>query len=175
MIGMTTEEKYLYDIGAFQCEQRSPHHIYTVGDHTASVVRYCVDHGASDELIQAAWLHDVGKIKTKTFDGVHDHFKNHPEVSAEIAKKLGASEYVVKLVLHHDAALGRSSVTIRELASNGREWCTDLAILLMADLSGQHPTYQMGEKLQQRGIFLQKLFAELDHLTSIHEDHKEIT
>lgn len=165
---MTEEEKYMREAGAWECEQRSPHHKYTVGQHTEAVVQYCISHDASDELIKAAWLHDAGKMKTKRFDGKHDHFKNHPEVSAQIAEELGESEYVVKLVRFHDAALGRSNVTIQELASNGRKWCDDLAILLMADLAGQHPTYQMGEKLQQRGIFLQQLYRALEEL----EDRK---
>lgn len=159
---MTREEKYIHDAGAWNCEQRSPHHVYSVGKHTEVVVRYCIDHGASTELIKAAWLHDAGKMKTKSFDGKYDHFKNHPEVSAQIAEELGESEYVIRLVRFHDAALGRSDVTTQELASYGRKWCDDLAILLMGDLAGQHPTYQMGEKLQQRGIFLSALYRALE-------------
>lgn len=113
-------------------------------------------------MIKAAWLHDAGKMKTKRFDGKYDHFKNHPDESAKIAEELGECEYVIRLVRFHDAALGHTNVTVQELASYGRKWCDDLAVLLMADLAGQHPTYQMGEKLQQRGIFLQKLFEELE-------------
>ena len=159
---MIKEEKYMREAGAWNCEQRSPHHIYSVGGHTEAVVRYCIEHGACTELIRAAWLHDAGKMKIKRFDGKYDHFKNHPEVSAQIAEGLGESEYVVRLVRFHDAALGRSNVTIQELASFGRKWCDDLSILLMADLAAQHPIYQMGEKLQQRGVFLQNLYRALD-------------
>lgn len=164
---MTKEEKYMHDAGAWECEQRSPHHIYSIGEHTKAVVKYCIDHGADVELIKAAWLHDAGKMKTKRFDGKYDHFKNHPEVSAQIAEELGESEYVIRLVRFHDAALGRSDVTIQELASYGRKWCDDLAILLMGDLAGQHPTYQIGEKLQQRGVFLKKLYSALDEVESV--------
>ena len=164
---MIKEEKYMREAGAWNCEQRSPHHVYSVGKHTEAVVRYCIDHGASTELIKAAWLHDAGKMKTKKFDGKYDHFKNHPEVSAKIAEELGESEYVIRLVRFHDAALGRSDVTIQELASYGRKWCDDLAVLLMGDLAGQHPTYQIGEKLQQRGIFLQSLYRTLEELENI--------
>ena len=163
---MTKEEKYMHEAGAWSCEQRSPHHIYSVGGHTEAVVQYCVGHGAKTDLIKAAWLHDAGKMKTKSCDGKYDHFKNHPEVSASIAEQLGESEYVVRLVRFHDAALGRSDVTIQELAAYGRDWCDDLAVLLMADLAGQHPTYQIGEKLQQRGIFLQSLYEALEKLES---------
>lgn len=106
-------------------------------------------------------------MKTKSFDGKCDHFKNHPEVSAQIAEKLGESVYVIRLVRFHDAALGRSDVTIQELASYGSKWCDDLAVLLMGDLAGQHPTYQTGEKLQQRGIFLQSLYRTLEELENI--------
>lgn len=166
---MTREEKYLKSIGAWKCEQNSPHHLYSVGQHTEMVVRYCVDHSASDELIRAAWLHDAGKIKTKSFDGICDHFKGHPDESAKIAIELGESDYVVKLVRYHDAALGRSNITTAELAKNGLKWCEELAILLMADLSGQHPTYQMGEKLQQRGIFLKELFEELKRQENLNQ------
>lgn len=37
----------------------------------------------------------------------------------------------------------------------------------MGDLAGQHSTYQIGEKLQQRGIFLQELYRTLEELESI--------
>ena len=57
-----------------------------------------------------------------------------------------------------------------KLASYGRKWCADLAVLLMADLSGQHPTYQIGEKLQQRGVFLQKLFEELERQSGLNQE-----
>ena len=161
---MTKEEKYMHDAGAWECEQRSPYHIYSVGDHTLAVVKYCISHGASDELIKAAWLHDAGKMEAKSFDGKYDHFHGHAEISGRIAEELGESEYVVKLVRYHDTGLGRIKITAMELAQNGRKWCDDLAILSMADLSGQHPTYRIGERLQQRGVLLQKLYAALDEL-----------
>lgn len=159
---MTKEEKYMREAGAFECEQRTPHHYTTVGGHTEAVVKYCIDHGASEDLIKAAWLHDAGKMEAKRSNGQRDSFKGHPEVSARIAESLGESEYVVKLIRNHDAPLNYNDAWVRELAENGQKWCDDLVVLLMADLSGQHPTYQMGEKLVQRGRFIQSLYRALE-------------
>lgn len=159
---MTKEEKYLRDAGAWDFEQRTPHHIYTVGEHTQSVVQYCMEHGASDEVLKAAWLHDVGKLTTRHFDGEQDHFYNHAIVSAEIANHLGESEYVVQLIRYHDVFFSYSQKTIKKLAANGQKWCEDLSLLMLADLAGQHPTFKREEKLQKRALFLQSLQQALD-------------
>lgn len=154
------EREYLESIEAWECEQNTPHHLYTVGEHTEKVVAYCVDHGAGEELIRAAWLHDAGKVHVKYNDGIYDHFTGHPAISAEIAKELGESDYVIDLIKYHDSHRD-TGVDFVELARHGKQWCDDLAILLMADLAGQNPTYHIGEKLQRRGAFLSKLYAAL--------------
>lgn len=154
------EKEYLKSIGAWECEQKTPHHLYTVGKHTEKVVNYCMEHGAGDELIRAAWLHDAGKVSVKYNDGIYDHFTGHPSISAEIAKNLGESDYVIDLIRYHDLHRDET-IDYVELARHGRKWCDDLAILLMADLASQSPTYKMGEKLKGRGVFLSRLYAEL--------------
>lgn len=36
---MIKEEKYMREAGVWNCEQRSQHHVYSVGKHTEAVVR----------------------------------------------------------------------------------------------------------------------------------------
>lgn len=154
------ERKYLESIGAWECEQNTPHHLYTVGEHTEKVVAYCIDHGAGEELIRAAWLHDAGKMRAKYNDGKYDRFSGHPAISAEIAEELGESKYVVDLIKYHDSHRDKN-IDFADLAKHGKQWCDDLAILLMADVAGQDPVYHIGEKLQKRGTFLINLYAAL--------------
>lgn len=160
-IDMSREERYLHFMGAWSCEQHSKHHIYSVGEHTEKVVEYCKQHGASDELIRAAWLHDAGKIVTKMFDGEYDHFTGHPGESAKIAEDLRESEYVVALIKYHDSHRD-DDIKLGELVKYGRKWCEELKLLFEADLFAQNPDFMMEEKKKSRKIFVDKLFEELD-------------
>ena len=168
-----TEEKYLRSLGAWDCRQDNPHHIYTVGEHTEKAVAWCKAHGASDDVIRAAWLHDCGKMQTRVRrlkrGAWIDTFYGHAEASARLAEQFGESPYVVKLIRYHDIAIGTpSDATLRKLAANGRQWCEDLALLMQADLAAQHPTYQVAEKAKAKEACLQRLFeavAEYEHGT----------
>ena len=74
-------------------EQNTPHHMYSVGMHTIhTLVEVNKFKDQFDErenrIIKLAMLfHDFGKPKAKTVDEITgcDHFKMHPEYSAEIA------------------------------------------------------------------------------------------
>ena len=127
-------------------------------------MRFLEERGADDELIRAAWLHDAGKMKTKRFDKKRDRdtFYNHAKESAKIAEELGESEHVVALVRWHDSFF--SHPDLKKLAVHGRKWCDDLAMLMLADLSAQHPTFEIAERLEARGSFLMKLYKQLDFL-----------
>ncbi len=161
---MTKEELCLRQLGAWECIQNTPHHIYSVGKHTEKVVQYCIEHGASEELTKAAWLHDAGKMSAKTSDKEGcDHFPDHPAISAKIAEELGESEYVINLIYYHDAHRDKD-VPYEKLASKGRKWCNELGILMMGDLAAQNPTFNIEEKLKDRQTFLKKLKDKVDEI-----------
>ncbi|MEG0712639.1 MAG: CCA tRNA nucleotidyltransferase, partial [Niameybacter sp.] len=68
----------------YETPQNHPHHIYGVAEHTLVAMK----HSPKDQVIRlAVLLHDIGKPLTRTTDakGI-DHFYNHPQKSAEIAK-----------------------------------------------------------------------------------------
>lgn len=66
--------------------QNTPHHMYTVGEHTLKVLAGI----RADKVMRlSALLHDIGKPDTRTTDtaGV-DHFKGHSKVGQELAVKI---------------------------------------------------------------------------------------
>ncbi len=88
--------------------QNNPHHIYSVGMHTVKVLEQVPDNKITR---LTALLHDVGKPATRTTDGKGvDHFKGHPNLGSEMAKKIlkrlrfdnDTIHKVALLVLYHD-------------------------------------------------------------------------
>ncbi len=88
--------------------QVNPHHIYSVGMHTISMLSQV----HNDKVTRlAALLHDVGKPATKTTDdfGI-DHFHGHPNLGSEMAKRIlrrlrfdnDTVNRVGLLILYHD-------------------------------------------------------------------------
>lgn len=71
-------------------EQDNPHHRFSVGQHMLAAYNYCLSHfpDAPKHISQAVLLHDIGKVKTKTFHNTHGevtdtaHFYNHESVGA---------------------------------------------------------------------------------------------
>jgi len=102
--------------------QNNPHHKYSVGEHTIRAV--CnIDHDEYSEedltILRLSMLfHDMGKPACRMTDpdGI-DHFKGHPEVSRDIARKVMSRlkfdnktrDRVLSVVLYHDL---RPSMTI---------------------------------------------------------------
>ena len=93
---------------AMETEQRHPHHMYNVGEHTL----HSLSHVKPDKKLRLAMLlHDIGKPAARTTDesGV-THFYGHPAVSEEIAESFlkrlkfdnDTIHRVCKLVLYHD-------------------------------------------------------------------------
>lgn len=71
---------------AMETEQRNPHHLYTVGEHSMVSVE-CI---RSDKVLRLAMLmHDFGKPHCISVDekGVH-HYYGHPGKSEEIAREI---------------------------------------------------------------------------------------
>lgn len=69
------------------CSQHSIYHTTNVLDHTLQAIQYLPTY--DQEVAWALLLHDLGKPSTKTTD-THglDHFKGHPKVSAQIARRV---------------------------------------------------------------------------------------
>ena len=144
------EKQLLRELGAWECEQHSPYHLYSVGVHTEKVVEYLVAHNAGEAVIRAAWLHDIGKMEAKkTLDNGRDIFPGHAEISARIAEEMGEPAYIVNLVRYHDATMGLT-VPVETLVSFGRIWYNDLLLLMDADSSAQHPIFRLDKRKASR-------------------------
>ena len=113
------EMKTIYDTGIaavilpefctmMETEQHNPHHIYTVGVHT---IRSMQEIRADRVLRLTMLFHDVAKPVCRTEDenGIH-HFHGHPEVGAEMARKIlrrlkfdnDTISKVSRLIKYHD-------------------------------------------------------------------------
>lgn len=135
---LSLEEKYLRDKGAWVGYPSSKTNIYSIGEHTEKVVDYCIKHGASEELIKAAWLHDAGKIDD-VIKGKYQHNAGYCQKSVDIARDLGESEYVVDLIKYHNPVQGGACGSVEELIMRGYDWCRDLATLVKADCFASCP------------------------------------
>lgn len=68
--------------------QDNPHHTLTLGEHLDAARDYCLAHGFSETVCEAAWYHDVGKLYTKRFMNRRGeptetaHFYGHENYSA---------------------------------------------------------------------------------------------
>ena len=91
-----------------ETEQETPHHMYTVGEHTI----HAMMNVRNDKILRLTMLlHDTGKPEYKTMDedGVA-HFKMHALGSERIAKEVlrrlkfdnDTLHKVTRLVLNHD-------------------------------------------------------------------------
>ena len=99
--------------------QETPHHKYTVGEHTLCALQNV----RNDKVLRLTMLlHDVGKPATKTIDeeGVA-HFYEHSVVSESIAKKIlrrlkfdnDTLNKVTKLVFYHDYRMPAADKYVR--------------------------------------------------------------
>ncbi|NLL76817.1 MAG: HD domain-containing protein [Clostridiales bacterium] len=102
-----------------ETQQKNPHHIYSVGEHTLHSIQAV----EADKVLRLAMLfHDIGKPETKKRDCFGtDHFYSHGSVGASIAKAVlrrlkfdnDTINKVSKLVLYHDYDIHMSSAGIR--------------------------------------------------------------
>ena len=171
-MGITAQVLKEWDI-MMECEQNTPHHFLSVGEHTIYALEDCVrsDADLSEDdrklLRLAILLHDSGKpsMKTTDEDGI-DHFKMHPDKSEEIAiDVLRRLKYdndtiakVRKLVKYHDYRPKLTLCRVRHLIVNvGAELMPLLMMVKEIDLRA-HSNYQMDEKR-----------AELDGLEELYD------
>ena len=79
--------------------QDNPHHTLTLGEHMDAARDYCIEHGFSEAVCEAAWYHDIGKLYTKRFENSRGeptetaHFYGHENYSAYmyLCEKAGGS------------------------------------------------------------------------------------
>lgn len=100
-----------FDI-AMVTEQKHPHHMYSVGEHTLHSLKGVEP---DKKMRLAMLLHDIGKPATLTVDaqGI-THFHDHPAISEKMAKEFlhrlkfdnDTLHAVCKLVLFHDYGNG---------------------------------------------------------------------
>ena len=149
-------------------EQRNPHHIYDVWEHTLHAVEAVPDEAV---LRYAMLLHDIGKPRSFHLDeaGV-GHFYGHGAVSREMSdamlRRLRCStefrETVVRLVEWHDRDIPRTDRSIRKaLRALGEKNLRRLIEVKRADNLAQAPAYRDRQReLDRAEEILEKLLAE---------------
>ena len=138
-------------------EQKNPHHIYDVWEHTLAVVRSIPP---TPHLRLAALLHDIGKPDCFTEDanGI-GHFYQHDRLGAETARRIlrrlkfdnETTLRVVTLVREHGRQIEPSAKAVkRVLRRFGPEMFFDLIALKRADAAGQSPAFASRQDLYDR-------------------------
>ena len=134
-------------------QQRNPHHVYDVWEHTVKVVSFA----KQDKVLRlAAFFHDIGKpnVFTLSEDGT-GHFHGHPELSEKMAKTImnrlkydnNTIAKVGALIRLHDKRPPLHAPSVRRLLRDiGEELYPALMDLKRADAMGQNPK-QLSEKL----------------------------
>lgn len=126
--------------------QNNPHHMYSVGMHTVKALQA----SAKDRIIRIAiLLHDIAKPAMRTTDdkGV-DHFNGHPNLGAEMSKKIlkrlrfdnDTIDKVSLLVLYHDygnVVSATPNFTRKLIRKVGKDNFPELLAIKYADLMAQ--------------------------------------
>lgn len=86
--------------------QQNIHHSLSLWEHCLKCGEATINNSNDENLIQAAYIHDFGKVYTVTqWMGEKDdgqlHFPNHAEVGAYLALNMGFSLETVRLVNYH--------------------------------------------------------------------------
>ncbi len=147
-------------------EQKTPHHIYTVGEHTVKVMEGVKP---TEVLRIAALLHDVAKPDCFTVDEAgRAHFKGHPKKGAlmakDILKRLKFDNALIKrvtaLVEWHDYRPEPEEKSIRRAINKvGLEQFPDLFDLKYADTLAQSDYYRQAKLDKVDGF--KKLYFEI--------------
>lgn len=136
-----------------QTAQNSPHHMYTVGEHT---IQSLAQIESKKTLRLAMLFHDIGKPSCKTTgeDG-QDHFYGHPQKGSEMARSIlrrlkfdnDTTQKVCCLVAGHDQNPPVTEQSVRRAAVRlGSGAFPDIFAVKRADISAQSD-YQRSEKL----------------------------
>ena len=149
-------------------DQRNPHHLYDVLEHTARTVDAVPP---EKDLRLAALFHDIGKPDCYTEDAFRiGHFYGHPQVSARIAAGIlrrlkydnRTRDTVVTLVRNHDINTGEREKTVRRWMSRlSPEMFSKLILLQRADSLAQNPDLATGQDVYDRiDALKEKILAE---------------
>ncbi|MDO5409079.1 MAG: CCA tRNA nucleotidyltransferase [Lachnospiraceae bacterium] len=131
---------------AMSCEQNTPYHCYSVGEHTQEVM----NHTPCDlPLRLTGLLHDLGKPLVKTTDeNGQDHFYGHPQESEKIARKIlrrlkydnQTIDRTCRLIRFHDYKINLDKKSVRRAVSKiGTDLFPDLLIFRRADAGAKPP------------------------------------
>ena len=130
-------------------DQRNPHHIYDVLEHTAAAV----ENVPSEPVLRLTMLlHDIGKPYTFTLaeNGI-GHFYGHAAVSTEKADAILSRlkldnftrERVVQLIRYHDHVIEPETRLVKRMLGRLTPEVFDQLILVKrADNMAQHPDYR---------------------------------
>ena len=137
-----------------QPTQETPHHCYSVGEHTLRAVELV---RAEKALRLTMLLHDVAKPKMKTVDDKgRAHFKKHDLEGTQMAKAIlrrlkfdnDTINKVTKLVAYHDYRMEAEPRLVRRAMNRiGEDLFAEYLEVRMADTLAQS-AYQREEKLQ---------------------------
>lgn len=155
----------------FNFDQKSLHHNKDLWKHTVSAVK----HTPQDEIMRTVMLlHDIGKPMTVSTDEQgHNHFHNHPKLSAEIASTiLKRLKYpsafigtVRQLIEYHDTRLTPDPKVIKRcLRDIGEDNMRMLLKIQRADILAQS-SYKREEKLST----LSKVSEEFERIVNSDE------
>lgn len=137
-------------------DQINPHHYTDVLHHTLDAV--AASPSKDPAVLWALLLHDAGKPAVKTTDENGDHFKKHPFVSCDIAKRVvkdlkmrsSLQKEIPELVLYHDSFYAPRLSNLYKLRVQ-RKWSDDMVHKLFdvqrGDILG-HTTYERMQQLE---------------------------
>jgi tRNA nucleotidyltransferase (CCA-adding enzyme) len=149
-------------IPCFDYPQNTPYHCYDVYTHTAYTVE-----AAPAEFRIAMLLHDIAKPECRTTDGNGiDHFKGHPQKSAEkayeILKRLrydnATIDKTVKFIAVHDEKLPHSLYeALKLLKKIGEDGYKYLITAKYADNQGKADKHSGEELLENMAKYLAEI------------------
>lgn len=154
-------------------EQRNPHHLHDVLEHTLRVLEQIP---AAPALRLAALFHDTGKPHSFTVDqaGI-GHFYGHSKISTALAERRclalrlpnALREEIVFLVHMHDVPVGKEPQTVRRrLAQYGEARLRHLLMLKKADGVGRGTHREYIGLYQRLEDMLNQILAQQDCLTT---------
>ena len=152
--GITKEFLPEFD-ACMDTEQNTPHHCYTVGEHTL----HSLLNVPGDKVLRLTMLlHDIGKPKVKTTDeNERDHFKTHgslgEKMAKEILRRLKFDNDTIRKVSHlvkwHDYRPENTPKSVRRALNKiGEELFPSYLVVQKADMLAQSP-YKREEKAER--------------------------
>ena len=165
---------------------QNKHHVYTVFDHNVRALQYTADKDYSLGVRLAAFLHDVGKPRTKRGEGPDSTFHNHEYVGAKMTAKIldrlrfgkEAVEYVTHLVRSHLFYYNVGEVTEagvrRFLVRVGPENVDDLLKVREADRIGSGVPKAFPYKLRHLLFMIEKVKHDPIHPKMLEVDGEDV-